>query len=604
MLVGNDGIQAELVGIVHNHLAESTAPIPDPFVHLCRPLRRQCGIHVDLQAVRVGVAAGYRLVIRRGEEDRHRAGGDIVQNRTDGKRSVLVAVRLDLLFQKNTAAEVHVHQLGRTCFDSDLNGIAHLKTVSRHVGNGVTDDDGGRICKDRSQIALILVFLENTDLLFAKAGIEHLVGNAVVGDGIGFALIDHLITEGTDVILGGDHMGGDLHGLDVVIHRLHLGDAGDGVQIGAHLLIVGKAGFRKIHGELRTGIFQLSLIDVRVIEAADEESAEHDGRRQQLYAVFAESPDRAEFVIGGEFALHQIDRPHRRGDQIGVVLRYDQGHRLTDGHNPHGHPHGHENHRQIEDRHLQKCQKGEMEGEAGGEINQVHRQGRHEDGRDKRDNGNDEQFPEGRTEQHFEIRTEGHIHAVRKLVLVHADIIKRGQQEDGHRQKKQGGENKGGQIVLLVIFKTQKRRFGNHEGLALSAQGLEGLQVLIVEPVAADILVPHEEQIHIVAVLTGHIVAVFIVAQDLEDSIILEHRGGIVDQIQILILIQIPQDHVIIVLVLHVLILDDIVVGVGYGDQSVKRLYDKQRGEETDVLLEIEEHALPGYRQTSLQILK
>jgi hypothetical protein len=241
-----------------------------------------------------------------------------------------------------------------------------------------------------------------------------------------------------------------------------------------------------------------------------------------------------------------------------------------------------------------------MEGKAGGEINQVHRQGRHEDGRDKRDNGNDEQFPEGRTEQHFEIRTEGHIHAVRKLVLVHADIIKRGQQEDGHRQKKQGGENKGGQIVLLVIFKTQKWRFGNHEGLALSAQGLEGLQVLIVEPVAADILVPHEKQIHIVAVLTGHIVAVFIVSQDLEDSIILEHRGGIVDQIQILILIQIPQDHVIIVLVLHVLILDYVIIGVGYGDQSVKRLYDKQRSEETDVLLEIEEHALPGYRQTSL----
>jgi hypothetical protein len=53
-----------------------------------------------------------------------------------------------------------------------------------------------------------------------------------------------------------------------------------------------------------------------------------------------------------------------------------------------------------------------------------------------------------------------------------------------------------------------------------------------------------------------------------------------------------------------VLILDYVIIGVGYGDQSVKRLYDKQRSEETDVLLEIEEHALPGYRQTSLQILK
>jgi hypothetical protein len=53
-----------------------------------------------------------------------------------------------------------------------------------------------------------------------------------------------------------------------------------------------------------------------------------------------------------------------------------------------------------------------------------------------------------------------------------------------------------------------------------------------------------------------------------------------------------------------VLILDYVIIGVGYGDQSVKRLYDEQRRKEADILLEIEEHALPGYRQTSLQILK
>ena len=60
----------------------------------------------------------------------------------------------------------------------------------------------------------------------------------------------------------------------------------------------------------------------------------------------------------------------------------------------------------------------------------------------------------------------------------------------------------------------------------------------------------------------------------------------------------------IIVFVLYVLVFNDIVIGSGHSNQPVKRLYDKQCGEETDVLLEIEKHTFPGNSQAPLQILK
>ena len=59
----------------------------------------------------------------------------------------------------------------------------------------------------------------------------------------------------------------------------------------------------------------------------------------------------------------------------------------------------------------------------------------------------------------------------------------------------------------------------------------------------------------------------------------------------------------IIVFVLHMLILDPIVIGVGHRDQTVEHLNDKQCGEETNILSEIKENALPGNTQTSFQIL-
>jgi hypothetical protein len=89
-----------------------------------------------------------------------------------------------------------------------------------------------------------------------------------------------------------------------------------------------------------------------------------------------------------------------------------------------------------------------------------------------------------------------------------------------------------------------------------------------------------------------------------KNRIVFENRSGIIEQIQILILIQIPQDHVVIVFVLHMLVFHLIVVACRNGNQTVKHLDNKQCGEKATVLFKIEKHALPGDGQTSFQILK
>lgn len=216
----------------------------------------------------------------------------------------------------------------------------------------------------------------------------------------------------------------------------------------------------------------------------------------------------------------------------------------------------------------------------------------------------DKQLPERRTEQHLEIRAEGQVDTVCKLVLVDADVVQSHQQENGDGEKDQRDKGKGDVVCRNVVLEIQQRGCGDGEALSLIAVCLQIRQVILTESCFAIVRIAGEIEVHVVGIDIVHVVVIFIIAHYLENDVALEYGTLVVDQIERLILVQILQYHVVVVFFRYVLVFDPVVILCGYRHQTVQNLYDDDGDEEAAVLLEIEENALPCNGQAPFQVLK
>ena len=382
-------------------------------------------------------------------------------------------------------------------------------------------------------------------------------------------------------------------GFRLVVGDFHRTDAFHIVQLFAHGIVIGIGRFGQIHDELGSGVFQVGGIDIRHIQTHDKQGTEYDSGGQQLNIVFPETPDGVELVLGGEGFAENIHRPHGGGDQVGVIFRHDQGHGILDRHDLHRRPDGTQNNHQSEQGNLQNGQGVEQESVAGEMIDQERDQCGDPYGRDKRDHGNDEQFPERRGEQHLEVRPEGQIHTVRELILIDPDIVQCHQQEDRNRQQQQRNEYERYPVGIDVILERQQGCGFNGETLPFRTIGFQIRYVILAEPFFTEIQVSGKPQVNVMGLGFCQIVQVFVMTDNFKNHVTLENSTFVIHQIQCLILVQILQHHVIVELFRHMLIFQMVVVVGRHRHHPIQHLYDQNGNEKAQILAEIEKYAFP-----------